>query len=63
MQGNFSVNRKDLRALTLTGPTMEILVLDPLDVQQLDNSTTDYTCHSQFSNKNPYLQWKTNFQN
>ena len=37
MQGNFSVNRKDLRALTLTGPTMEILVLDPLDVQQLDN--------------------------
>ena len=32
-----SVNRKDLQALTLMGPTRDILVLDPLDVLHLDN--------------------------
>ena len=29
IQGNFSVNRKDLQPITLAGPTRENLVLDP----------------------------------
>ena len=37
IQGSFSVNRKDLRALTLLGPTRENLLLDPLAVQYLNN--------------------------
>ena len=37
IRGNFSVNRKDLRTLTIVGLTGENLVLDPLD-----NSTNDY---------------------
>ena len=36
-QGNFSVNSKDLQAVTLVGPTMENPVYDPLAVQHLDN--------------------------
>ena len=32
-----SVNRKDLRALALVGPTRENSVSDPLAVQHLDN--------------------------
>ena len=32
-----SVNRIDLRALTLVGPTGTSPVLDPLDVLRLDN--------------------------
>ena len=32
-----SVNRKDLRALTLVGPTRDNLVIDPLAVLHLDN--------------------------
>ena len=32
-----SVNRKDLRALTLVGPTRDNPVLDPLVVIHLDN--------------------------
>ena len=32
-----SVNRKDLRALTLVGPTSHNLELDPLAVLHLDN--------------------------
>ena len=37
---NFSVNRRDLPALTLMEPTREnlVLVLDPLAVEQLDKS-------------------------
>ena len=35
VKGNFSVNRKDLKALTLVGPTREDIVLDPLGVQHL----------------------------
>ena len=37
MQGNFSVNGKYLRALTLEGPTKENPVLDSLAVQHLNN--------------------------
>ena len=32
-----SVNRKDLRALTLVGPTWDNPLLDPLAVLHLDN--------------------------
>ena len=31
------MNRKDLQALTLDGPTRDNIVLDPLAVQHLDN--------------------------
>ena len=37
MQGNFSVNRKDLQASNLVGLTRENPVKDPLAVQHLDN--------------------------
>ena len=37
IQGNFSVNRKDLQALTLKGPAWENPVLDFLTVQHLNN--------------------------
>ena len=37
IQGNFSVNRKDLQASNLVGPTRENQVIDLLAVQQLDN--------------------------
>ena len=36
VQRNFLVNSKDLRALTLVGPTRENPVLDLLTVQPLD---------------------------
>ena len=32
-----SVNRKDIQVLTLVGPTIDNLVLDPLAVLQLNN--------------------------
>ena len=37
IQGNFSVNRKDLQASNLVGPTRENQVINLLAVQQLDN--------------------------
>ena len=37
MQGNFTVNIKDLIALSLVGPDRENPVSDPLAVQYLDN--------------------------
>ena len=36
MQGNFSVNRKDLQSFTLVGPTREKPVSDPLAVRHFD---------------------------
>ena len=36
-RGNFPVNRKDLQALTLVGPTKKNPVSDPLVAQHLDN--------------------------
>ena len=48
-QGNLSVNRKDLQALTLMGPTRENLVLDSLAVQHLHNQLYIYLQFSIFS--------------
>ena len=37
IHGNSSVNKKDLRALTLEGLNRENLVIEPLAVQHLNN--------------------------
>ena len=52
IQCNFSVNSKDLQALTLVGPRRENQVLDPLAIQHLNNGL--------FMNE-PYNYFYSNF--
>ena len=52
------MNRKDLCALTLVGPTQDNLLLDPIDVLHLDNQLSAYWEINSFKSQMFYSCWK-----